>query len=89
MGEADRDRKIYANAVVFFNIKMTSIETYQENSGNLEKKNGLESANAAIKIANSLKELLQEHMSSNDDKPKQSKNEHLLQMSMLRTANQR
>ena len=68
---------------------MTSIETYKENSGNLAKKNGFKSANAAVKITDSLKELIQEHMGSKDEDIKQSKAEHFLQMSMLRTANQR
>ena len=50
----------YANAVTLFNNKMTSIETYQENSGNLGKKNGFESANAVVEISDRMKENLQD-----------------------------
>ena len=32
--------KTYANAVIFFNDKMASIENYQENNGNSAKRNG-------------------------------------------------
>ena len=53
----------------------------------MTKSNGLKSANAAVKIVDSLKELLQEHMGSNEDDLKKSKAEHLLQVSTLRTAN--
>ena len=45
--------KTYAKAVTFFNYKMASIEKYQENSGNSAKRNGFESANSALKIAES------------------------------------
>ena len=47
--------KIYANAVVFFNDKITSIETYQENNCNLARNNWFGSANTAIKTDDSLK----------------------------------
>ena len=50
--------KIYANALTFFNNKMTSIDTYQENSGNSAKKNSFEGANAAVEIADKIKEIL-------------------------------
>ena len=43
--------KTYDNVVIFFNNKMASIEKYQENSGNSTKRNGFESANLAVKIA--------------------------------------
>ena len=77
------DDKTYANAVTFFYEKMTSIETHQENSGNLAKKNGFESANAAVEIADKMKEILQEHIGSNEEK---SNAKHLIQMSTLRSA---
>ena len=81
--------KNYANTVSFFNCKMTSIEKYQENSGKLAKKNEFKSANVSIKIAESPKCILQDQMGSKDEELKQSKAEHLLQMSTLRTANHR
>ena len=40
----------YANAIILFNDKMVSIETYQENSGNSLAKNRYAIANAAVKI---------------------------------------
>ena len=83
------DEKTHANAVLFFNDKMTSTETYQENSGNSAKRNGFESANVAVKIADLLKELLKKNMGSNKDDLKKSKAEHPLQIPMLRTSNHR
>ena len=65
--------KIYANIVIFFNNKMISIEIYQENSRNSVKKNGFESANAAVKMAESLKGFLQEKMGAKDAELKQKK----------------
>ena len=50
--------KTYANTVLFFNDKMNSIETYQENSGNSAKHNGFGDANAAVEITKSLERLL-------------------------------
>ena len=47
--------KIYANAVTFFSDNMTSIKTYQENSGNLAKKNGFEGANAAVEVTDRMR----------------------------------
>ena len=78
--EAD---KTYPNAVLFFNDKMASIEKYQENSCNSAKRNGFESANSALEIADQMKSILKEHMGSNAEK---TNAEHLLQMSMMQTA---
>ena len=61
---------------------MTSIETYQETSGNLVRKNGSQSANASFEITDKMKEILQEHIDLTEEK---SKTEHFLQMSTLRT----
>ena len=54
--------KTYDNSVTFFNNKMTSIETHQENSGNSTKKNGFKSANVAVEITDRMKEILQERI---------------------------
>ena len=80
--------KNYPNVILFFNDKMTSIKTYQDNIGNSSDKNGYASANAAIDIATSLKDISQGKMGTKDDKLEQMKAEHLLQMSILRTSNQ-
>ena len=72
--------KTYANAVIFFNDKMASIEKYQENSGNSAKRNGFESANSALEIADQMKSILKEHMGSAGEK---TKAEHLLQISTM------
>jgi len=60
--------KTNANAVIFFNDKMVSIEKYQENSGNSAKRNGFESANSALEIANQMKSILKEHMGTSGEK---------------------
>ena len=72
----------YANAVIFFNEKMASIEKYQENSGNSAKQNGFESANSALKIADQMKAILKEHIGPAGEK---TKAEHLLQMSTMQS----
>ena len=75
--------KTYANAVNFFNDKMVSIEKYQENSSNSAKRNGSESANSALEIADQMKSILKEHMGSAGEK---TKAKHLLQMSTMQSA---
>ena len=75
--------KAYTNAVIFFNDKTASIEKYQENSGNSAKRNGFESANSALEIANQMKSILKEHIGSNEE---MTKAEHLLQMSTMQSA---
>ena len=59
---------------------MASIENYQENSGNSAKRNGFESANSALEIADQMKSILKEHMGSAGEK---TKAEHPLQMSTM------
>ena len=81
--------KIYGNVVVLFFNKMTYIETCEENSGNLAMQNEFESVNLAIKIAESLKVILQDEKGLKDEELKQAKAEHLPQMSTLRTSHQR
>ena len=78
--------KTYANAVIFFNDKMASIEKYQENSGNSAKRNGFDSANSALEIADQMKSILKEHMSSNGE---EAKAEHALQMATMQSAKDR
>ena len=65
---------------------MSSIETYHKNSGISEKRNGFKSANLALKIADKMKEIFQEHIGSNEEK---TTAEHLLHVSTLRTAKDR
>ena len=78
--------KTYANAVIFFNDMMASIKKYQENSGNSAKRNGFESANSALEIANQMKSIFKEHMGTSGEK---TKAEHLLQMSTMQSAKDR
>ena len=52
----------------------------------MAKKNGFEGANAAVKIADKMKEILQDHIGSTVEK---SKAGHLLQISTLRSAKDR
>ena len=67
--------KTYANAVTFINNKMLSMKTCQENSVNLVKRNGFGSINSALKIAEKMREILQEHIGSNEE---ETKAEHLI-----------
>ena len=78
--------KTYANAVIFFNDKMASIEKYQENSGNSAMRNGFESANSALEIADQMKTILKEHMGSAGEK---TKADHALQMTTMQSAKDR
>ena len=65
---------------------MAYIDKYQENSGNSSKKNGFESANSAVEIADQMKSILKEHMGSASEK---TKAKHLLQMSSMQSAKDR
>ena len=76
--------KTYANAVIFFNDKMASIEKYQENSGNSAKRNGFESANSAPEIVDQMKSIQKEHMLGSASEKTIA--EHLLQMSSMQSA---